>query len=248
MRIPLRDVSFVIPFHADSQDRIENLKCIVDFINLNFDTTIILIESASRQNVVPSKLSLPLRFLYWNVVQNGAIFHRTRVINYGIKKAFTPYVAIYDTDCIFEPQQILHAVCALRDGADAIYPYGGDFIDVERSYIADGIIKERESFTKESVGGAVFLNKARYKAAGLENERLIGWAPEDAERYYRMTTLGYKVGRIPGKCWHITHSRGPNSSAQNPYTNANMKEYLKVRSMEKVELTEYIKGWEWTKE
>jgi len=143
------------------------------------------------------------------------------------------------------PEQILDAVKLLREGADACYPYGGDFVDIERSYITYGIIKERESFAKESVGGVVFLNRLRYKEAGLENEHLISHAPEDVERYCRMLVLEYKVERVPGKCWHITHSRGVNSGPHHPHVQANTKEYLKVRSLEKEDLKNYIKTWGW---
>ena len=244
MKHNLKNCTFVIPFFYDSQERVENLACILDFLTENFDTNIILVEDDDAPMIEHPSLLCGVKYIF-NKRSIPGIFHRTKVINIGIKAATTPYIAIYDTDCIFELSQLVDAAQALVSGLDFCYPYGGDFVDVERSYIATGIIKERESFAKESVGGAVFLNRKRYIAAGYENQHLISHAPEDVERFSRMKTLGYTWNRIPGKCWHITHARSINSGPTHGYTNANMKEYLKVLAMEKEELTEYIKTWEW---
>ena len=244
-RYDLRDTSFIVPFFYDSKERCENLVCILDWITENFDTNIILVEEDEVAPTVDhAKHSYGVNYIFMKRTIPG-IFHRTKVINAGIKATTTPYISIYDTDCIFPPAQVAVAVEKLREGADACYPYGGDFVDIDRSYIATGVVKERESFTKESVGGAVFLKRERYIEAGMENENLISHAPEDVERFYRMKTLGRRVERVDGKCWHITHSRGPNSGPLHQYVNSNMKEYLKVRAMEKKELEEYIKTWTW---
>lgn len=248
VRYDLRDTTFVIPFFYDSQERCQNLVAILEYITENFDTNILIVE----EDVVIGTVDHAKEYYGGEYIfmkrSIKDVFHRTKVINAGIKAATTPYVAIYDTDCIFTTEQVWDAVNMLRTGSDAAYPYNGDFVDIGREYISTGEIKERESFTKESVGGAVFLNRERYIAAGMENEKLISHAPEDVERFYRMQTLGYKISRTGGKCFHITHSRGINSGGQHPYAQANLKEYLKVRAMEKVELKEYIKTWEWVME
>ncbi len=128
-----------------------------------------------------------------------------------------------------------------------VYPYSGKFVDIDRSFILDGIIKEHDSYTIGSVGGALFLNKAHYLKAGLENENIISWGPEDSERYARMQNLGYQINRIPGTCYHIKHPTGVNSSNKNPYYEANVAEYEKVKNMDGDQLTEYIKTWSWIK-
>lgn len=245
MKYDLKDTTFIIPFYYDSQERCQNLVAILEYITENFDTNILIVEEDLVFGTVGhAKESYGVKYIFMKRSIKD-VFYRTKVINTGLKAATTPFVAIYDTDCIFPPEQVWDAVNMLRTGSDASYCYGGDFVDIDRSYIATGVIKERESFTKESVGGAVFLNRERYAAAGWENERLISWAPEDVERFYRMQTLGYKITRTGGKCFHITHSRGTNSGPQNPHTQANLKEYLSVRAMEKPMLEEYIKTWEW---
>ena len=73
-------------------------------------------------------------------------------------------------------------------------------------------------------------NRQTYVDAGLENENFYGWGLEDGERYYRWLNLGYKVKRIPGPLFHLSHGRGINSTFHNPdQPMAKRKEIIKVR-------------------
>ncbi len=52
--IPLKDLSIIIPFQYDSQDRLEDLKYILYYLKKYFvDYEIILIESGDRQDDLP---------------------------------------------------------------------------------------------------------------------------------------------------------------------------------------------------
>ena len=173
------------------------------------------------------------------------IFYRTRIINIGLEKVKTKYAAIYDTDVFFENENYLRAYQHLKKDYTLVYPYDGRFVDIERQYINDGIIKEKESFASGSYGGAVFVNLNNYREAGLENENLIGWSPDDIERQARVSILEGGICRIEGKCYHIWHPKSNYVGADNPFNEQNLKEYGKVMNMKKEELKEYIKNWNW---
>lgn len=241
-KIDLNDVTFVIPFYKDSEERLENLKCILKYINDNFETNISISEVGESSVWAELDVSGCHTFEF----RTDGLFHRTKVINDGIKhpSVRTPYIAIYDTDVIFNPKAIEIAANYLRLGFHFSYPYTGEFVDIERSYILDGVIREKESLTKDSCGGAVFINREAYWMAGLENENIVSWGPEDICRKYRMLALGYKMGRSSGSCYHIKHPPSPNSGP-NKYTSKNNEEYLKISNMSKDELQKYIKTWEW---
>ena len=179
-KIRLSDTTFIIPFFYDHKERLENLNCILKFLTDNFETNIIISESGE----VSRKREFYSGFEYLHIFEdrNDGVFHRTKVINNGIKEAETPYIAVYDSDVIFEPKNILKAVECLMDGATLAYPYSGNFIDVNRSYIQDGIIVERESFTMDSYGGAFFVNREDYWKCGLDYEEFVAWCPDDIER------------------------------------------------------------------
>src|SRR5690606_35950519 len=142
-------------------------------------------------------------------------------------------------DVIIPPLQLYEAVKAIRDGADVVYPYDGRFARVPRSYyhnifqkkdigVCVGKFKGTGENDKLSVGGAVLFNRQSYFDGGGENERFISFGPEDRERYYRFTTLGYDVRRVPGRLFHIDHWRGKNSSMKNPFYNDGAMEWQLV--------------------
>lgn len=241
MKLDLRDTTFVIPYHRDSKDREENLQCVLKYMCENFDTKIIVIEE-DKKSTHPIGMIAIYKFISQKI---DGIFYRTKTINAGIKLVATPYFCILDTDVIIPPQQYHSAQAMLIVGSDVVYPYGGHFIDIDRSYIKDGIIKPAVSFAAESVGGAVLMKTAIYWEAGLENENIIGWGFEDAERYARLKTLGYKIDRVAGDCYHITHERGINSSNKNPYDAANGKEYERIKEMSHDELVRTTDEWKW---
>lgn len=254
MKPDLSEITFVIPYRIDSPERQENLCSIMDFLDTNFNTSILLVEE-DRKHYVDISYSYE-KFLYYSYNDNikyhflkigTDIFYRTRVINYGLKQCKTKYACIYDTDVIFEPANFIKSLELLKEGNTLVYPYSGKFVDIERSYLTDGIIKERESYVAESFGGAVFLNIEKYRQCGLENENIIGWGFEDFERIDRVKILEHNYARVNGTCWHIEHPRGINSSTQNPHWANNEKELYKVRAMNKEELQNYINQWLWAK-
>ncbi len=244
----LSQITFIIPFFYDSPERLENLECIVHWLRVNFETNIIVVDNTTFGN--NPYFGLDGNCAIYNLGNFTPIFNRTKTINYGIKAAKTPFVAIYDTDVIFDIEHFVSAYLKLThqySSYSMVYPYNGKFVDIDRSFITDGIINARESFAENSLGGAVFLNKAHYLKAGLENENIISWGPEDAERYARMQNLGYLIYRTPGTCYHIQHPIGINSGTKNPHYEANVAEYQKVKAMGMYELVMYVKTWPWAK-
>ena len=246
----LRDVTFIIPFGCDSPERTENLKAILRFLTNNFATNVLVVEDigmgVSGFFVLPHSIVQHIKINF----RNDGVFHRTKVINYGIRMAGTRFICIFDTDCFFELSAMELAVNRLRhENYQMAYPYDGRFVNVDRDlYLINGWKKESESFAVDSVGGAVFIDRIAYVEAGMENENVLSWGPEDSERFSRMKILGYNYTQIKeSKCYHITHPVNENSSAANPYTAENNAEYEKVKSMSKPALEEYIKTWEWAK-
>lgn len=244
MKHDLSNVTFVIPYHRDSDDREENFHCIIKYLFDNFETNIVVVEEGKKHPmpVLPiQNYDRQYKFVPYHI---DGIFYRTKVINEGIKLVKTPYLCIYDADVIMPPEQYVAARDRLL-GSDVVYPYGGHFYDIDRSYIKDGIIKEHRSYAVNSVGGAVFMRTDIYWEAGLENQNIVGWGHEDNERYKRMQILEYNIARVDGPCYHISHQRGINSSNKNPYDAANAKEWDRIRMMRKNVLQEEIKSWTW---
>jgi hypothetical protein len=152
----------------------------------------------------------------------------TRFLNQMTKKVETPFVAVWDTDVIVPVNQVVKAAELLKNGeADFVYPYETYFLDsssiLRKMYFQFRKIeileqnrkKMKELYLPNPVGGAFLASLKAYKDAGLETESFYGWGLEDGDRYYRWLNLGYKVKRVPGPLFHLSHGRGINSVFHN---------------------------------
>jgi hypothetical protein len=73
----------------------------------------------------------------------------------------------------------------------------------------------------------------------MENEKFISYGPEDKERGLRFKMLGYKVEWLNNLVYHIEHSRGINSSNNNPHIQNNHLLLRMINSLTKSQLTDY---------
>jgi hypothetical protein len=256
-RIPLKDATFMIPVFFDHTDRKQNLSLTVCMLQRDFDTNIIVMENNGYQFQ---------NFSQWCRYEHTTHkhFHRTRMLNQMAVMADTPFIYNWDADVIVPTLQIWQSIEQLRTKkADFCYPYDGRFVRVLRrpyfkivSQSLDiGILGNQEFFTNgqiqgkpmatTSVGGAVAMNRAKFIQSGMENEHMVSYAPEDAERWDRWHMLGYKVKRIIGKLFHLDHWCGADSCSLNPFFTKNHKELDKIRGMQPDELDRYVYSWEW---
>ncbi|WP_183574652.1 galactosyltransferase-related protein [Mucilaginibacter sp. X5P1] len=255
-RADLSDVSFLIMARIDSAERLENTYISIMNLSIYYNTNIILTEIDNVPKIDRSKL--PAEVQYSFIKDDDQRLLQTKYINQMILNASTPYIAIYDTDAVLPVNQILESVAALRSGSFSVAsPYNGNFLSVDQlikaifNKIQDvAFLEENQNkliaASKRSFGGAVFLNRVHYCEAGLENENLTFWGPNDIERIRRLLILGYKIKRIKGNLYHLCHPRGPNSGYQSKNEqNIFLDEYLKVSKMQKVELQNYVDSWQW---
>lgn len=257
-RESLKEVSFLIPVRIDSESRLENLYFTTRYLQKYFDTNIIIAESDIVQKVDTSLL--PQNCEHHFFYDDSPLFFRTKINNWLIRKAQTPIIGIYDTDVIAPVQQILESVELLKKNyCQMAFPYDGSFVSVDSLFKEMfGKILDTQLFclnenkfiagVKRSFGGAVFINRDVYLNAGMENEYLKSWGPDDIERQKRMRNLGYTVKRINGSLFHLPHERLVNSAYNNTQLRVEyMNEYLKICRMKKSELKNYIETWPWFK-
>ncbi|WP_343690740.1 galactosyltransferase-related protein [Chitinophaga sp.] len=247
LRTDLRDVTFLIPVRIDTASRLENISIITRFLYKYFDTNIQLLESdetskIDRQLLAPGTMNA---FRY----DDTPLLHRTKINNLLIRQAQTPLVAIYDTDVIIPPTQIIATVNMLRSRkVSLVTPYDGRFISLDTIFkslfdklldtaLLEAHIDKFPVTTHRSFGGAVFVHRQDYMAAGMEDEHFVSWGPEDIERPKRMRILGYKTARIDGPLFHLPHERGLNSGYASADAHIEMMgRYLKITNMDHEEL------------
>lgn len=252
--IDFKDVTFIVPIRFDSQDRKDNFKLSMNYLLNNFDTNIIVLESDKESNEEFVK-SVSERIKYLFEKNDEKLFHRTRLLNDMTKIAETEIIVNYDVDVIFPIEQYLESRKKIKEGCTMCFPYAGKFYDVPKKFfnkITENNLNEIQLnecilFNPNSVGGAIFFHKERYREVGWENENFVSWGHEDWERIHRVQFLGYQLCRTEGVLYHLTHSRTHNSNDRNPFYNFNGQEIQRIKSLPKEKLLEEINKWSWIK-
>lgn len=262
-RLDMRDTTFTIPVFYDHPDRKQNADLSICMLQREIDTHIIVGEKVGPDEFPAfeyfSKWCRYVKFDYKN-------FHRTRMLNEMALMAETPIIVNWDCDSFVSPLQLWLTVQAIREGAAMIYPYDGRSARVPREawfkkvekYLDIGIFSDTEFTGKRSIDGksskplpvnsvghAVFFNKEAFIDGGMENEYMISFGPEDAERWNRFNALGFRVERIRGCMYHMDHWCGPDSSSRNPYFEKNHRELDKILAMNAEQLRTYVDSWPW---
>lgn len=255
-RIRLDDVTFLILVRIDSVERLENLYIILNYLRKYFITNISVLEADDVSKI--DKTRLPVSIEYEFVEDKADRIFRAKYYNYLTRKSNTPIISIYDVDVVIPINQITLAVEKISEGVcDVASPYNGSFISIDKlsktvfSKLLDADFFEYNvgkyfAGTHRSYGGAIFLNRDKYINAGLENENINGWGPDDIERVKRLHILGYCIERIPGNLYHLPHPRLQNSGYQTIEERCEMmEEYLKICSYSDAELQIYVNTWPW---
>jgi hypothetical protein len=258
MKIDLSEATFIIPIRIESSDRLRNVITSTAFLLENFDTNIIIKEVDSESIFQRDALPILKDILDVDVDINhifeksdSPLFHRQRVLNEMIIEANTEVVVNYDCDVLL-PLDSYHEAyqSILHYTHDVIYPYGQGMYqkqvnatdEVVSHFLQTGdfqCLEKHSNLHTSDFGWAQFFNRQVYITGGMENENFKAYAPEDKERFYRFTTLGYNVGRIQDFVYHLEHTRGENSWFNNPHMQSNNDEWEKIQKMNATELKEY---------
>jgi len=266
MKYDLKEATFIIPIRIESSDRLRNVITTTAYLLENFDTNIIIKEVDSESIFENEALPILKDILDVNLNVNHIfeksdepLFHRQKVLNEMIIEADTEIVINYDCDVLLPLDSYDEAYQSiLHHTHDVIYPYGQGMYqyqvratdEIVSHFLQTGDFDHLEKHSNlhtSDFGWVQFFNRQVYIDGGMENENFKAYAPEDKERFYRFTTLGYNVGRINNYVYHLEHSRGENSWFNNPYMNLNMEEWGKIQSMKKNELIEYYSNQNYIK-
>jgi predicted glycosyltransferase involved in capsule biosynthesis len=248
----LKDCTFMIPIRIEHQDRYNNAKSVLGFLNHHFQTNVIIYEvSESGESMIdflPDLENLKIDHIIKPLSKSEA-FHRTRYLNVMLDKVKTPVVVNYDIDVFLPPQSYITCRDRIIKGEiDVYYPYsfGASQYQVLHSvdrtrfnldfsiqsilpYMGSNGIKRYYS----EYGHCIFFNTEVYREFGGENEEFISYGPEDKERGIRFKAFTDKVEWLDDVVFHFEHHRGNDSSLANPYTQPNNMLLGKIQSLVK---------------
>lgn len=247
--IELKDLTFLISLKIDSADRLNNLDIVMQYLQHNFNTNIVICE----QDVTPT---IQNRYDCTHVFHyTKDFFNRQKGVNLAAKAAKTSVIVHYDADILLSHNQITRATELILDKTvDVMYPYDGHFYDVPRQFheqikntnSIDCInVSECTLFNPHSVGGSVFFNTETFWKCGGANENFKGLGYEDNEIHERFQKLNCNMGRLTKPLFHLTHERKDTSYNYNPYLDLNKQEYFRIHQMTKDQLLQEVNTWGW---
>jgi hypothetical protein len=266
MKIDLTEATFIIPIRIESSDRLRNVITTTAFLLENFNTNIIIKEvdneSVFQRDALPilkDILDVDINVNHIFEQSDDPSFHRQKVLNEMILESNTGIVVNYDCDVLLPIDSYHEAyLSVLHNTHDVIYPYGQGMYQYQvkatdeivsqfiETYDFNILEKHSNQYTSD-FGWVQFFNRQVYIDGGMENENFIAYAPEDKERFYRFTTLGYNVGRVNNYVYHLEHSRGYNSWLNNPHMQTNNALWEKIQTMNKDQLKEYYLNQDYLK-
>jgi len=263
MKHDLKEATFIIPVRIESEDRMRNVLTSIVFLLENFDTNIIIKEvdttSVFKEDILPQLNEFyddlsSLKHVFEK--SEDPVFYRMHILNEMLAMTTTKVVVNCDCDILLPIESYLESYRMIMDGeADVVYPYGNgnwqkqvfandelvsEFLNSDCDF---SILENKSNIWSSDFGWVQFFDRDVYFEGGMENENFRGSSPEDKERYFRFTTLGYRVARIDNFIYHLEHSRGRNSwpaSVQgNPYMSENFQLWESLQKMNKDELKSY---------
>lgn len=262
-KLDLTQTTFIIPLCIESEDRRKNTEITLSYLCKYLNTNIIIYEYDTESKLKPilDKIDFgKTKIDHWFIENKtgNKIFHRTRFLNEMIMASRTPVVVNYDIDVIFTPKCYEKCQEFILGGHDLVYPYfwGNSQYQVfksgrsklEKTLDLNSLdLKIECNLTRSEYGHAQFFKRSAYLEGGLEQEEMISYGPEDAERGLRFQKLGYVVVWSNFFVFHIEHSRTLNSSQQNPHFKHNVELFEKLKAMSKEELRLYYDNVEYMK-
>lgn len=269
--IDLSNATFIIPLRIESSDRMRNIITLLCYLFGNFDTNVIVKEVDSEpvfeENVLPQVKEFVDRDINLTHIfekSDDPVFYRMHILNEMLAMSKTDVVINYDCDVLFPIKTYVDAYESILNGThDVVYPYGNgtyqkkvhvndeivsDFLNTDFDF---SIFEKHSQISTSDFGWAQFFKRSVYIEGGMENENFRGSSPEDKERFFRFTTLGYNVGRIDDWIYHLEHSRGQNSWPAsvrgNPYMAQNFEVWNHLQTLNKRKLEEYYSNQEYLK-
>ena len=261
--VDLSKATFIIPLRIESEDRMRNIITLLCFLFGNFDTNVIVKEvdktPVFEENVLPQVrefIGKSLNLIHVFEESDDPVFYRMHILNEMLAMSKTEVVINYDCDVLLPIDSYVSAYQSILNGeSDVVYPFGtGNYqkqVNADDELVSEflnndfdfSILDKKSNIWTSDFGWIQFFNRQVYFDGGMENENFRGSSPEDKERYFRFTTLGYKVNRIENFIYHLEHSRGRNSwptSVQgNPYMRENFEVWESIQKMDKQQLINY---------
>jgi hypothetical protein len=256
-------ISFIIQFKYDSEDRLRNLLRGVIYLHNNFANSEILIidqdDNAEYLNTLMKEYGINDNVNIKSFNIDGP-YHRSKIINEGLKLAKNSVCLIYDCDILIPVEQVNLGLELINLGYDLVFPYTSPQYDIPQDFFEEFFVNYDFNYIKSKIparqygvtndemfikyGNAAFCMMLNKKSLGnliYFNEEFNGWGYEDNEYIFRMDKFGAKITRVWGSIYHVEHERTLQYQ-YNDYTEKNRILWENIKSSDYKSLEIYYKN------
>lgn len=239
-KFDLPELSFILHYRKDSEDRENNLRTTLKFLRENFTSDIIVIWDDVERNWYTDTLNWISFYAKVKLLNNPDDFKKSESFNGGASFTEKKILCFWDVDVLISPGYIKIAYARiLNNYEDHVYPFNGTFIDVQKSkfHLLENWDFAFENFERnwssdvenyhfasgESPGGCTMISREAFERMGGYDERFIGWGFEDTDFLYRSRKVN-RVGRVmmdDAICWHMHHDQA--IRLENPHYQRNLQ-------------------------
>jgi cellulose synthase/poly-beta-1,6-N-acetylglucosamine synthase-like glycosyltransferase len=255
----MKDLTFLLPCRIESEDRLRNVVTSVSYLLGNFPEAKVIVKEVDTHSHFKFR-ALPVISNYVNTDQlthiyeenDDKFFHKTRILNDLLVASETDIVYNHDVDIVLPVQSYISAYNAINNNqVDSVYPFGcgvyqwavnypmqvfSQFLDSRFDF---SVLESTRFRVASSIGWGQMIKRQVEIDVGLWNENYISWGAEDCEFYFRINSLGYKVGRVYNDVYHFEHGRTFNSGYNNPKFMDNHQLWQRMRTWDKNQIKNY---------
>ena len=263
----MKNLSFLLPCRIESEDRLRNVITSVTYLLSNFPDSIVIVKEVDSHSHFKFR-ALPEIKKYANTSNlihnfedsNEKFFHKTKILNDLFCSSSTDIVYNYDIDVIVPKDSILFSYQSIIDNqCDVVYPFGCGVYQWAVEYSSElmkefissdfdlNVIAPYSSRKSSTIGWGQMIKRKVFVDSYMWNENFISWGAEDCEFYYRLSALGYTIGRINDDIYHLEHGRTFNSHYNNPKFSDNYKLWQWMRNQDKETIIDYYEKQEYVK-
>lgn len=200
--------TFIIGYRH-KQDRLNNLKRTIDWVNGFSNVQLILVEQDKHSKI--SQLNLRCEHIF---VKSNMPYNRSWAFNVGLKYSKSQIVVFGDSDLIMNPDDFINGLKAMSE-FEMVSPYSSvvDLTPQETGLAFEQITKisrpgrgENDNQKINISGGISIFRKESILKIGGWSEDFIGWGGEDDFQTIKVHNF-LKWTELTAKCYHLYHNR-----------------------------------------
>ena len=262
----MMDLTFLIPTRIETEDRLRNIISSVSYLLRHVPAKVIVKEVSGRNTFLHRALPEIRKYadtdnlIHIYEENNDPLFCKSKVLNDLIVASDTSIVANYDADCILPKESYRKAYeMILHQEADVVYPYGCGiyqwkaefnmeiYDEFVKSWDGTSVLDKKKTLSNSTIGWTQFIRRENYINSYMMNENFVSWGCEDDEFYFRMSTLGNRIGRLNNYVYHLEHGRTYNSWFSNPNFNNNYQLWNTIKTFDRDQLVKYYETQDYLK-